>query len=83
MIDGLLYGLLGGLLNGGSGYMKGTSNESFDWMKFIRTLLVSGGSGAMVAGFGIDQAAALTIASMGADNLIENVAKALYRRLKK
>ena len=76
----LVYGIIGGALYAGSGYLK--SGEKFDKHKFLRTLVLGAivGSTNAIMGLPITEDAILLALSAGEVAVIENFIKAMIKQ---
>ncbi len=82
MYEQIIYALVGAILYGVSGFIKTTPLEKFDGQIFLRTLCVGAAIGAVQVYMNVDYDAAAQIAlSSGLTAVVENVVKAVWRRL--
>ena len=77
----IISGILAGLAYSLTGFAK-SSGESFDWVKFARTLLIGAFAGAGMALFKTDlESAHLFLINLGLVPIVDNLIKAAWRKI--
>ncbi len=82
MYEQILYALVGAVIYGVFGYLKTTPLESWDWQKFLSTVAIGIMFGVVEVYLKVDYDAAIIIATnAGLVSIVENIIKAIWRRL--
>jgi hypothetical protein len=78
----ILQGMAGGLAVSLAGFSKSGKKESFDWLKFGQTLIVSAIIGGIAAFTNQDYGLVANSAiAAGITGIVENLGKALFRKI--
>ena len=84
MLEGIVLGIMGGILYGCTGYLKSIKKrkrEKFDILKFTQSVVVGGIVGGITYSMGISMASAQQLVfNTGLVTIIENVKKYIWRR---
>ncbi|MEM1518172.1 MAG: hypothetical protein QW789_03510 [Nitrososphaerota archaeon] len=84
IIKSILSGILAGFITAALGYAKSVTVETFDWEKFLQTLIIGGFVGACSAHLGLSFTEAYEyLFAVGAITLFEYVKKSIWRIIKK
>lgn len=82
MYEQILYALLGAVAYGVFGYLKTTPLDTWDWKKFSSTVAIGLMLGILEVYLKVDYDAAVLVATnAGLVVMVENVIKAIWRRL--
>ena len=88
VLDGVIVGIISGVLLGGSGYFKTHKKDKFDKFKLGSTIVLSATVGGYLSYIGIPVtetafATAMTsMTTMGITAFVENILKGIWRKLK-
>ena len=82
MYEQIIYAVVGAVAYGVAGYLKNTPLETFDLQKFASTVIIGLAIGGISVYYNINYDAAAQMAlSAGLTAIVENIIKAIFRRV--
>lgn len=82
MYEQIIFAIVGAVAYGVAGYLKNTPLESFDLQKFATTIVIGAAIGGIEVYYNINYDAAAQMAlAAGLTAIVENVIKAIFRRI--